>query len=248
MKNYGLIGYPLSHSFSKKYFAQKFEKEGILNCQYDLFSIPDVRDFLQLFTNNPNLVGINVTIPYKEKVIPFLDKLSESAAAIGAVNTIKKQGGKLIGFNTDVYGFEKSIFPIIHKKYKVDETLKALVLGTGGASKAIVYMLKKHNIQPVLVSRTPNENQLSYADLSKEILETHQIIVNTTPLGTYPNMDTFPDIPYQFLNENHLLYDLVYNPEVTNFLQKGLDQNTAIKNGFQMLELQAEKAWEIWNT
>jgi shikimate dehydrogenase len=246
MKNFGLIGYPLSHSFSKKYFAEKFEKEGITDCFYDAFPIPNVQDFLQLFKEKSNLIGLNVTIPYKEQVIPFLDELDAGAAAVGAVNTIKNQGGKLIGFNTDVYGFEQSILSVIHKKYPTTEGLKALVLGTGGASKAVVFILKKHGIEPVLVSRTLSKNQFTYADLSQEIIENHQIIVNTTPLGMAPNVDTFPDIPYQFLTAEHLLYDLVYNPEVTAFLQKGLAQKATIKNGFDMLELQAEKAWEIW--
>lgn len=247
MKNFGLIGYPLSHSFSKKYFAEKFEKEGITDCFYDAFPIPNVQDFLKLFKEKSNLVGLNVTIPYKEQVISFLNELDESAAAVGAVNTIKNQNGKLIGFNTDVYGFEQSILPIIYKKYAETKGLKALVLGTGGASKAVVYILKKHSIEPVLVSRTPSENQFTYADLSQEIIEHHQIIVNTTPLGTAPNIKDCPNIPYQYLSNKHLLYDLVYNPEVTTFLQKGLAQKATIKNGFEMLEFQAEKAWEIWN-
>lgn len=246
MKNFGLIGYPLSHSFSKKYFAEKFEKEGIVNCFYDLFPISKIEDFVPLFKEKTNLVGLNVTIPYKEQVIPFLDELDESAAAVGAVNTIKNQDGKLIGFNTDVYGFEQSILPIIHKKYAETQGLKALILGTGGASKAVFYILKKHKIEPVFVSRTPSENQIAYADVSQQIINSQQIIVNTTPLGTVPNVDTFPDIPYEFLNHSHLLYDLVYNPEVTAFLQKGLVQKATIKNGFDMLVLQAEKAWEIW--
>ncbi|MFT6149705.1 MAG: shikimate dehydrogenase [Saprospiraceae bacterium] len=246
MKLFGLIGYPLSHSFSKKYFAQKFEKEGISDCYYDLFPIPNVEDFLQLFKAKTNLVGLNVTIPYKQEVIPFLDELDEGAAAIGAVNTIKNQGGRLIGFNTDVHGFEQSILPIINKKYDKTKKLKALVLGTGGASKAVVYVLEKHGIETILVSRTPKANQFSYTDLSKEVIESYQVIVNTTPLGTAPNVDALPNIPYQFLTSEHFLYDLVYNPEVTAFLQKGLDKNTTIKNGFEMLELQAEKAWDIW--
>jgi shikimate dehydrogenase len=247
MKNFGLIGHPLSHSFSKKYFAAKFEKENITACFYDLFPIPKVQDFLQLFEEKSNLVGLNVTIPYKEEVIPFLDELDAEAAAVGAVNTIKNQNGKLIGFNTDIYGFEQSILPIINKKYKKIDGLKALVLGTGGASKAVVYILKKHGIEPILVSRTLGENQLAYAELSSEIIDSHLIIVNTTPLGTAPNIETCPDIPYQFLTAEHFLFDLVYNPAVTTFLQKGLAQQATIKNGSDMLELQAEKAWEIWN-
>lgn len=244
---FGLIGYPLSHSFSKRYFAQKFEKAGITDKFYDLFPLENIDLFPQLLVNNPNFAGINVTIPYKEQVLPFLDEIEADAAAIGAVNTIKFQDGKLIGFNTDVYGFEQSLLPLLNQKYDSQQSLKALVLGTGGASKAVVHALKKLNIEPVYVSRTAGDNQFIYSDLTKEIIEKHLIIVNTTPLGMSPNVDTCPNIPYEFLTENHLLYDLVYNPEITMFLQQGLDKKATIKNGLEMLHFQAEKAWEIWN-
>lgn len=246
IKLYGLIGYPLSHSFSKGYFAKKFEKEGITDCFYDNFPLENIDLFPQLLVANPNFVGLNVTIPYKQQVIPFLDELDESAAAIGAVNTIKFQDGKLIGFNTDVYGFEQSLLPIINKKYSKKEQLKSLVLGTGGAAKAIFYILKKNNLNPIYVSRTSKPNQFTYSDLDENIIEKYQIIINTTPLGMSPKVDTCPDLPYELLTENHVLYDLVYNPEVTLFLQKGLEQGATIKNGLEMLHLQAEKAWEIW--
>jgi shikimate dehydrogenase len=249
-KLYGLIGYPLSHSFSKGYFTKKFEKAGITDCFYDNFPLENIDLLPQLIATNPNLAGLNVTIPYKQQVIPFLDELHESAAAVGAVNTIKFQDGKLIGFNTDVYGFEQSLLPIINKKYdqKYDKKtpLKSLVLGTGGAAKAIFYILKKNNLNPTYVSRTKKQNQLIYSHLDKAIIDENQIIINTTPLGMSPKIDTCPDLPYELLTENHILYDLVYNPEVTLFLEKGLQQGATVKNGLEMLHLQAEKAWEIW--
>lgn len=243
---YGLIGYPLSHSFSKGYFAKKFEKEGIKDSFYDSFPLENIDLFPQLLAENPNFNGINVTIPYKQQVIPFLDELDKNAAAIGAVNTIKFQDGKLIGFNTDVYGFEQSLLPIINQKYDKKTTLKSLVLGTGGAAKAIFYILKKNHLNPTFVSRTPKPNQLTYSDLDKNIIDESQIIINTTPLGMSPKIDTCPDLPYELLTNNHILYDLVYNPEITLFLQKGKEQGATIKNGLEMLHLQAEKAWEIW--
>jgi shikimate dehydrogenase len=247
MKNYGLIGYPLSHSFSKKYFAEKYVKEGITNCFYDLFPLENITQFPQLLTQVNNLVGLNVTIPYKEKILPFLDELAPDAAAIGAVNTIKIINGKLKGFNTDVYGFGQSLSLIIHGKYTKETKLQALILGTGGASKAVFYALKQMGIKTKFVSRNPNAGQLSYDDLTEKIMLSHQIIVNTTPLGMSPKIDSFPNIPYQYLIKNHLLYDLVYNPAISAFLQKGLEQETTIKNGLEMLHLQAEKSWEIWN-
>jgi shikimate dehydrogenase len=247
MKNYGLIGYPLSHSFSKKHFAEKFAALEIIDCFYDLFPLENINNFPQLLTKVDNLVGLNVTIPYKEQVLPFLDEIDADAKAIGAVNTIKINNGKLKGFNTDVYGFKQSLLPIINKKYTKATKLKALILGTGGASKAVFHALKQLGIDTKFVSRNPKNGQFAYHDLTKEIIASHQIIVNTTPLGTSPNIHAFPNIPYQFLTSSHLLYDLVYNPEVSAFLQKGLEQETTIKNGLEMLHLQAEKAWEIWN-
>ena len=251
-KLFGLIGYPLSHSFSKGYFAKKFENEGTNNCFYDAFPLENIDLLPQLITTNPNLVGLNVTIPYKQAVIPFLDELEDSAAAIGAVNTIKIQGGKLIGYNTDVYGFEQSLMPIINNKFPISadskQTLKSLVLGTGGAAKAVFYILQKNNLHPTYVSRTKKDRQFTYTDLDKNIIDNHQIIINTTPLGMSPNTETCPDLPYHFLNDNHVLYDLVYNPAVTLFLEKGEERGSTIKNGLDMLHLQAEKAWDIWQS
>lgn len=247
MKNYGLIGYPLSHSFSKKYFAEKYVTEGITDCFYDLFPLENINQFPQLLTQIEGLVGLNVTIPYKEQVLPFLDEIDTDAAAIGAVNTIKITNGKLKGFNTDVYGFGQSLLPILNNKYNSNLKLKALILGTGGASKAVLYALNKLGIETKFVSRNPQNNQFSYDDLTETIITSHQIIVNTTPLGMSPKINSFPNIPYSFLTKNHLLYDLVYNPKISAFLQKGLDKEATIKNGLEMLHLQAEKSWEIWN-
>lgn len=247
MKNvFGLIGYPLTHSFSKKYFTQKFEEENIPDCKYELFPLAKIEDIEDLIAAQPNLKGLNITIPYKEVVIPFLDELDEGAAAIGAVNTIKFVDGKRIGYNTDVYGFQGSLKALIDTKYTKNQPLKALILGTGGASKAIAYAFKQLDISYTYVSRTAKPQQFTYAELNKSILQTHQIIVNTTPLGTSPNTDACPNLPYQFLTKNHLLYDLVYNPAVTLFLQKGLDKGATIKNGLEMLHGQAEKSWAIW--
>jgi len=241
MKTLGLIGFPLSHSFSKKYFSEKFEKEGITGCQYELFPLETIKELPGLLAKNPSIVGLNVTIPYKEAVLPYLDEVDESAA-FGAVNTIKIENGKLRGFNTDVYGFEESLKPLLKTHHK-----GALVLGTGGAAKAVVSVLERLGIAHMYVSRTPHEGQFSYKDINKNILEKHQIIVNTTPLGMYPKAERCPDLPYEQLSDKHLLYDLVYNPDVTTFLKNGKKQGAIGKNGLEMLYLQAERAWEIWN-
>ena len=259
MKKYGLIGYPLTHSFSEKFFKEKFDKEKIEDTSYSLIPLENIDDFPKLLKDNPDLKGINVTIPHKINIIPFIDKLSKEAKGVGAVNCIKiclchsvtdlmmgelstLKDKKLIGYNTDAYGFETSINPFIKPHHK-----QALILGNGGAAKAIQYVFKKLNIPFKLVSRNVKKGMLSYDQLSKKTLTEHQIIVNTTPLGTYPNVDEYPNIPYQHLTEKHLLYDLVYNPAETLFLQKGKEQRATIKNGADMLILQAEKSWEIWN-
>lgn len=239
-----LIGYPLSHSFSKKYFSEKFEKEGIDNHEYTLSPLEQIDEFSALIQSNPNLAGLNVTIPYKEQVIPFLDEVSAEAREVGAVNTIKINDGKLKGFNTDTYGFEISLMGFLGGKIVEN----ALVLGTGGAAKAIVFVLKKLGINPILVSRNAEKGDLTYEDLDCAIFEECRLIVNTTPLGMLPKTDTFPAIPYHRLNNKYYLYDLVYNPEKTRFLEKGEERGAAIMNGLEMLHLQAEKAWEIWNT
>ncbi len=245
----GLIGYPLSHSFSKKYFTQKFENQGLTHeWEYELFSIEKIEKIEEILRGLPNLVGLNVTIPYKELVMPYLHELDEEAAAIGAVNCIKIKDGKLKGFNTDVYGFEKSILGLIAPKGGDVSHLKALVLGTGGAAKGVVHVMKKLGIAYKWVSRTRSEGILSYDDLTKEIIKTHTIIINTTPLGMSPNTEGCPPISYKYIGNQHFMYDLIYNPELTTFMMNGLEQGAKAKSGLDMLHFQAEKGWEIWNT
>ena len=241
-KTYGLIGKNISYSFSKTYFTQKFSKEGIDNARYLNFDIQSIQHFKKTLAAYPNLKGLNVTIPYKETIIPHLDKVSKKAKKIGAVNTIRiSKKGKLKGYNTDAYGFKKSIQPVLKSQHQ-----KALILGTGGASKAIAYTLKKLAIKYQFVSRS-NDNHLSYHSLTPAIINEHQIIINCTPLGTHPNVNECPDIPYDTLSKNHILYDLVYNPKETLFLKKGAKKGAKTINGEQMLILQAKKSWEIWN-
>lgn len=247
-KTYGLIGYPLGHSFSRRYFNEKFANEGI-DAEYCNFEIPAITEFNDIVSNHPDLAGLNVTIPYKQQVIPYLDSLDDEAAAIGAVNVIKvirdpeePETVRLIGYNSDVIGFRESIAPFI-----TDERRKALILGTGGASKAVYHGLKSLGVEPVFVSRTPRDGMLSYDRLTPEVMAEYRVIVNSTPVGTYPDVESCPDIPYEYLTPGHLLYDLVYNPELTTFLKKGAEHGAAIKNGHEMLELQAIGAWNIWN-
>ena len=243
MNSYGLIGKNIDYSFSRGYFQKKFAKEN-LDCSYENFDIESIEEFPGILKQRKDLKGLNVTIPYKEVIIPYLDKLDEKANKIGAVNTIKiSKKGKLTGYNTDAYGFKKSIEPLLRSQHQ-----KALILGTGGASKAIEYVLDKFKIPYVFVSRqSSNEEILTYDQLTAEIIQSHHIIINCTPLGTFPNVDLCPDIPYNHLTSNHLLYDLVYNPSITTFLNKGIEQGAKVRNGLSMLELQAEKAWRIWN-
>jgi shikimate dehydrogenase len=244
-KVFGLLGKDIEYSFSRGYFTEKFKKLDLQKCRYVNFDLQKIEDFTAVIKEGgDSLGGINVTIPYKEEVMKYLDKLDETAKAIGAVNTIKfTKRGNLKGYNSDVVGFEKSIFPLIKKHHK-----RALILGTGGASKAIAYALKKNDIKFKFVSRNPEgKKEISYQDLTEEIMEKYQIIINSSPVGTSPNTDRCPDIPYQFITENHLLYDLIYNPEVTTFLAKGKAQGATIKNGYEMLQLQAEESWRIWN-
>lgn len=247
MKRYGLLGYPLTHSFSKRYFTEKFERENI-ESTYENFEIDNINKFPEIIKNNPEIVGLNVTIPYKELVIPFLDELNDSAREIGAVNTIKvtrtESGIFLKGFNTDSFGFETSIKPHLKKHHK-----KALILGTGGASKALKYVLSKLGIEFISASiEELKANEIRYGDIDEKMLNERLLIINATPLGTYPKVDTFPKIPYEYISEKHLLFDLVYNPELTVFLKKGEAKGAAIKNGYEMLLQQANKAYEIWNT
>ncbi len=242
-KIFGLIGKNISYSFSRNYFTEKFKSLNLNHCEYINFDIPNIEDFSKL-KNTPHLSGMNVTIPYKESIFNYLDKISNKAKKIGAVNTIKiTKKGKFKGYNTDSYGFSKSLKPLLKKHHK-----HALILGTGGASKAIAYVLEKLNINFKFVSRTKHNKHLSYNDLTEKLLNKYTLIINCTPLGTYPNTNTSPNIPYKYLTNKHLLYDLVYNPKMSLFLIKGQKQGSQIKNGLEMLELQAEKAWKIWNT
>ncbi len=240
---YGLIGYPLTHSFSKKYFTEKFEKENIKNSKYELFEIKEAGEILDVLKNNPNLRGLNVTIPHKENVIQYLDEIDAAAKEIGAVNVIKITNGKLKGFNSDYYGFRQSLLNLIGER----KQLKALILGTGGAAKAVKAALLDLNIPFHFVSRKKEGANFSYEALDKTILSEHKLIINTSPLGMYPNVETCPDIPYHLLTPEHFLFDLVYNPEETTFMKKGAERDAKTKNGLEMLHLQAEKAWEIWN-
>lgn len=239
MKTYGLIGKTLSHSFSKAYFTEKFTKEDV-EAQYLNFELASIDDFKNLIESQ-NLDGLNVTIPYKESIIPYLDELDETAAKIGAVNTIRfLPNGKLKGYNTDAYGFAQSIKPFLAWQHE-----RALILGTGGASKAIQYVLNELGIQTLFVSRTPEgENQIAYTDLNEHYLNAFMLIVNTSPVGTYPNIDECPNIPYEHLSSEHLIVDLVYNPEETLFLKNA--KTTLALNGLAMLKHQAEKAFSIW--
>ena len=238
MKTFGLIGKNLSHSFSKKYFNNKFYNENIKDCEYKNFELSHISEINNLISQiKPS--GLNVTIPYKVSVIPYLDELTPQAKAIGAVNTIQFKGNKSIGHNTDTIGFSQSIFPILNGRKK------ALILGNGGASKAIQYALKTLNIEYKIVSRN---SSFDYLDISNQLIGYYDIIINTTPLGTYPNTTEFPQIPYNNLNKKYLLFDLIYNPKETEFLRFGKAKNCSIKNGLEMLEIQAESSWNIWNS
>jgi len=243
MSDFGLIGKHISYSFSKTYFTTKFENEN-LPFSYDNFDIEDIKAFANILKSNPHLKGLNVTIPYKEKIIPFLDDLDKKAAKIGAVNTIKiSPTGRLKGYNTDYYGFKKSITPFLKSHHK-----SALILGTGGASKAIAYALKKMKIDFDYVSRSPKSKaKFLYSDLNDNIIKSYQIIINCTPIGTHPNVNECPDIPYESMTSKHLLYDLIYNPSQTKFMTCGEVKGATSCNGYDMLKLQAEKAWKIWN-
>ena len=245
-RQFGLIGFPLSHSFSRKFFTDKFLNEQI-EAEYLNFEIENISDLVHLIQIHPDLEGINVTIPYKELVIPYLDQIDDSAAQIKAVNTIKilRSGRKisLYGYNTDIHGFEQSIKPILQQQHR-----KALVLGTGGASKAVLKALENLGIAAIKVSRNPEDKgEISYGDLDQDVMTNYKVIVNTTPIGTYPNTDGCPAIPFEYVTSSHLLFDLVYNPEVTTFLRLGQEKGAIIKNGLEMLHLQALAAWEIWN-
>ncbi|CAI2767661.1 shikimate dehydrogenase family protein [Flavobacterium collinsii] len=242
-RRFGLLGRNISYSFSKGYFAEKFSDEVFAGNSYENFDISEINYFTELVKNNPDLKGLNVTIPYKEQVIPFLDKLSKKAALIGAVNTIKfTKSGKLKGYNTDYYGFKKSLEPLLEPHHK-----KALILGTGGASKGVAFALDELGILYTFVSREAKENMIDYNLINATTFDNFQIIINCTPVGTSPNIEACPDIPYEFFTDKHIAYDLIYNPAETEFLKRAKKKGAIIKNGHDMLIFQAEKAWKIWN-
>jgi shikimate dehydrogenase len=247
-KLYGLIGYPLTHSFSGKYFSEKFEKENISGCSYQLFPLENIGGISQLLKTE-HLIGLNVTIPYKVDVIPYIDELDEmTAARIGAVNTIRiYPDGSTKGFNTDYYGFKSSVEEWIARRGDSCSDLKALVLGNGGAAKAVLTALDDLQTPYLLVSRTPSDRTISYTDITEEMLAEYRLIINTTPLGMSPNTAIAPPIPYEYISHHHYLYDLIYNPEETQFLKNGAARGAATMNGLKMLYLQAEKSWAIWN-
>ena len=244
MRKFGLIGKKISYSFSRAFFIDKFIKEGILDASYENFDIDDINKLPKIIENNPGIQGLNVTIPYKINVIPYLDSVSKNAKKIGAVNTIKiTKKGNLKGYNTDWYGFKKSISKHLKAKHK-----RALILGTGGASKAIAHTLNKLHIDYQFVSRKPSKKgQLTYTAITENIVSTHLIIINCTPLGTFPNVENCPAIPYTALTKDHILFDLIYNPKQTRFLELGASHNAKTINGYEMLKHQALKAWDIWN-
>lgn len=246
MRKFGIIGHPLSHSFSPSWFAEKFRKEGIENCTYTAYDLPEITNFPELLRElGAELNGLNVTIPYKESIIEFLAGIDREAAEIGAVNVLKNQPEGWIGFNTDAYGFRQSIGPFLRTEHE-----RALVLGTGGSSKTIGYVLKNLGISAVFVSRDPHasSNVIGYNELRPESVHHYKLIINTTPLGTWPNTDTCPPIPYDGISEQHLLFDLTYNPSESKFLREGAKRGAQVINGYNMLVLQAEKSWEIWNS
>lgn len=242
MKLYGLIGKPLTHSFSKTFFTKKIAAEDIQNCRYENFELQAIEQLSVLLEGNKELCGLNVTIPYKEKVIPYLNFKNEIVAETGACNCIKIRNNQLFGYNTDVTGFKQALQPFLKPHYT-----KALILGTGGAAKAVAYSLQSMGIDYLFVSRRKVENGLTYDALNEDTVVKHTLIINTTPLGMYPDVNTFPSIPYQFITAQHLLFDLTYNPGKTIFLQKGEKKGASIANGYTMLVLQAEESWKIWN-
>lgn len=241
-KIYGLIGFPLGHTFSPGYFNSKFAREGI-EAEYKAFPLASVSELPQLLELYPHLAGLNVTTPYKEQVISLLDECDEASAPIGAVNCIKITDGRTKGYNTDIIGFEQSLLPLLRPAMD-----KAIVLGTGGAAKAVRFVLEKLNIIYLSVSRNAGEGIITYNELDSGIIAAHKLIINTTPLGMYPSTESYPPIEYDAVTDRHLLYDLVYNPEETIFLQKGRRHGATVKNGMEMLEIQAEASWAIWNS
>lgn len=242
MRTYGIIGYPLEHSFSQKYFTDKFNRDG-LDCIYKVFAIKDIAQLSLIIAADGDLKGLNVTIPHKQSVLEFLDDASHLPKTLNACNCIKVIDGKLVGYNTDVIGFERSLIPLLKHHHE-----HALILGHGGAAQAVKFVLDKLNIPYSIVGRhLYKDTSMTYGDLTRDIIQQHKLIINTTPLGTFPDVKSFPNIPYKYLTKEHLLYDLVYNPEKTEFLRNGEERKAEIKNGYEMLVLQAEEAWKIWN-
>ncbi|MFI3333067.1 MAG: shikimate dehydrogenase [Rikenellaceae bacterium] len=242
MRKFGLIGKTLKHSFSAKYFAEKFSHEGITDCSYSLFELEKIEDILLLINQEPELCGFNITIPYKQQIIPYLDSIDIEAERIGAVNCVKIENGRLIGYNADIVGLRESIAKLLNGTY-VD---RALVLGTGGASSAVQYMLGEMGVEFELVSRDPLKSTITYATISPEDITRAQLIINTTPLGTFPDIESAPSLPYAFVSPSHYLFDLVYNPPLTQFLSYGEQRGARILNGQTMLVAQAEESWRIW--
>jgi len=242
-RHFGLIGQHLAHSFSKDYFAKKFESFGLQQCSYNNFEFENVHELAAFLLDDVyKLDGFNVTIPYKESIIPYLDSLHETAASVQAVNTVMIKDDRLIGYNTDIYGFLQAFSKAIKPTHK-----KALLLGTGGASKSVAFAMKSLGIEVTYVSRNPIKSKvIAYADISSEMMLSHQIIINCTPVGTFPNTTDYPNIPYQYISKSHLVLDLIYNPKQTVFLKKAKEQGAQTKNGLAMLQFQAEKSWEIW--
>ncbi len=243
MRTYGLVGYPLTHSFSQKYFTEKFKQLGIADTEYLNFSIPAIAELEGIIARYPGLSGFNITIPHKKNILPYLQEATDAVKRMGACNCVLINNGKLKGYNTDVVGFEQSLQPFLRTDHR-----SALILGTGGAAAAVEYVLQNLGIEYHFVSRNPAPGQFSYAELNEAIMHQNKLIINTSPLGQFPKEVEFPDIPYQYIGSGHHLFDLIYNPEETAFLQKGKAGGATTQNGYEMLVLQAEESWRIWNT
>ena len=242
MRLFGLIGYPLTHSFSKDYFGEKFKREAVEDCRYENFQLANITELPGIIEDHADLEGLNVTIPYKESVLPFLDEKNELVIKTGACNCIKIINGKLVGFNTDVIGFEKSLLSKIQSGHK-----NALILGTGGAAKAVEFVLKKNQIHYIYVSRKRSQNNITYEQLTPSVLEKNKLIINTTPVGMYPKINEILPLPFEAITPKHFLFDLIYNPPKTLFLRSGEERGATIQNGYEMLVCQAEESWKIWN-
>ena len=244
MNEFGLVGKSLKHSFSAKYFNEKFQRDGIKDCNYQLFELPKIEDLSHLLKQHPNLKGLNITTPYKESILPYLDKKEDVVEEIGACNCVKIENGKLIGYNTDVNGFMISILSLLEHQHH-----KAIILGNGGAAKAVKFALEQISIDYQVIARTPrSDSELAWDKLDREMMDEYKIIINTTPVGMWPSVSEFPDIPYDGFSRFHLAFDLIYNPEKTVFLKKAEQEDAVVKNGLEMLEQQAEAAWEIFGT